>query len=610
MSGLGDAQAFLEKGDFAAAAVELRTTLGGPLDYLDQIRAAHILTALEKDAAISAKLALVRLAVLGSSTTAQLLPLLRLQCFKEGMRAEIYDAPYGTFQQEILNPSSELYAFKPQIALLFVNYRDALAGPAEAEISRWRGYWKLLRERASCSVIMNNFDSPAERPWGNLEGGRREQGLGRLRLLNASLAENAGEGCVILDQEHLSSVVGKEKWHDPRFWNYSRQAISFDGLPRYAAEAAAIIKALTGRSRRALVLDLDNTLWGGVVGDDGAAGIELGATPRGEAFLDFQRYLKSLRARGVILAVISKNDEAAATEPFRARSEMLLKRDDFAVFIANWKDKVSNMREVADKLHLGLDFLAFADDSPAERDLMRRFCPEVAVVDLPEDPSEFCRQLDSLRLFEAASVSAEDSLRAAHFKFEEERSRLREEAPNLDAFLEDLKMKAVAGPFVKSDVERIAQLINKTNQFNLTTRRYAEPEVGALIGKPGVWTLSVRLSDRLGDSGLVSVAILRRVKEDLEIDAWLMSCRVFGRTLEHFVFNRILELARAARVKNLIGAYLPTAKNGLVKELLPNFGFKPAKDGRWKIAVKDAKDVKTPIVGVATAKPRSGAGRK
>jgi FkbH-like protein len=267
---------------------------------------------------------------------------------------------------------------------------------------------------------------------------------------------------------------------------------------------------------------------------------------------------------------------------------MALKLEDFSAFVANWEDKATNLRAIAAQLNIGLDALVFVDDNSGERELVRRFCPEIAVVDLPDDPAGFSRALDSRRFFETVSVSKEDAARAAHFQAEAARENLRRGAPDLGAFLKDLEMSAEAGPFSEPDVARISQLINKTNQFNLTTRRSTEPEVRALMSDPAAWTLAVRLRDRLGDYGLISALIARRRGAAFEIDTWLMSCRVLGRGVEKLAFNRLLAAARAAGATELVGRYLPTAKNAPVKELLPSLGFKAAADGAWRLSVADA----------------------
>lgn len=550
------------------------------MTYTEQVAAARQADALMAGPG-AASLQPWRLAVLGSSTTTQLMPLLRLHAYRRGLRLETYEAPFGLYRQEVLDPASALYAFKPQTVLFFVDHRDAGEGSAEAQAQAWESLWALLKERAACSVVMNNFASPVERAWGNLDGEREERGLGRLRRLNRLLAERARGGVLILDAEHLSGVVGKERWHDARFWHHSRQAMSFEALARYAAEAAALVGALAGRSRKVLVVDLDNTLWGGVVGEDGASGLKLDG-PEGEPFVEFQRYLKALKERGVLLAVASKNDPEAAKEPF-ARPEMALSLADFSAFEAGWGPKADALRRIAAKLNVGVDALAFVDDTPMEREAVRRFLPEVAVVDLPEDPTGYVQALDAARLFEPAAVSAEDAARAAHFASEAARETLKASAPDLAGFLKGLGMRADAGPFREGDLERIVQLFNKTNQFNLTTRRVAEGQVRSWLSDPAVFTLAARLSDRYGDYGLVACLTARATGGDLVVEDWLMSCRVLGRGLEHLCFNRLLAEARRRGARSLVGTRVETAKNGLTANLYTSLGFSPDGPGCWRL---------------------------
>jgi FkbH-like protein len=335
-----------------------------------------------------------------------------------------------------------------------------------------------------------------------------------------------------------------------------------------------------------------------VAGDDGAENLELG-----EEFLEFQHYAKALKERGVLLAVCSKNDERVAREVFLKRPEMVLKIDDFSAFIADWGDKAANLRAIAESLHIGLDALAFADDSPMERELVRRLCPEVAVVDLPEEPAEYARALDRMRLFETVSVSKEDSERAAHFQAEAARESLQRGSADLGAFLKDLEMEARACPFSEPDLERIVQLVNKTNQFNLTTKRTTEPETRALMSDPEAVTLALRLKDRFGDYGLVSVLVGRVLGESLEIETWLMSCRVLGRGLERLAFNKLLEAARSRKLKSLFGRYIPTAKNGLVKDHYRSLGFKEKGAGEWTLQVERASPLDV-MISDASRDPR------
>jgi FkbH-like protein len=330
-------------------------------------------------------------------------------------------------------------------------------------------------------------------------------------------------------------------------------------------------------SKKCLVLDLDNTLWGGVIGDDGPEGIILGeGTGTGEAHLALQRYAKQLRERGVILAICSKNDPAVAEAVFRDHPEMLLKRSDIAAFVANWEDKAANLRRIAEQLNIGLESLVFVDDNPAERARIRQSLPMVAVPELPADPAHYVRCLADAGYFESVAFTTEDSRRGEQYAANASREALRESSQGMDDFLRGLEMSVTFGPFRTVDLARVAQLIGKTNQFNLTTRRHSLEDVSRFASSDRSLTLQFRLVDRFGDNGLVSVMILHpdpRSPDLLEIDTWVMSCRVFGRQLEQETMNIAVESARRMGARALRAEYIPTAKNGVVSQLYPALGF-------------------------------------
>jgi FkbH-like protein len=326
--------------------------------------------------------------------------------------------------------------------------------------------------------------------------------------------------------------------------------------------------------KKVAVLDLDNTLWGGVIGDDGLEGIEIGDTsPRGEAFKAFQQYLLSLTERGILLAVSSKNDREKAVEPFEKHPEMVLRMKDFASFRANWEPKSENIRQIAADLNLGIDSLVFIDDNPAEIDIVKQFVPEVETVWVGADPTEFIERLQSARLFEPATVTAEDAERVEQYRQEARRQEMLTSCTDMKSYLRSLEMKAVIREFRAVDAPRIAQLINKSNQFNLTTRRRTEAEVHELIARPGCAAFTVRLTDRFGDHGLIAVVIGQMRGETFEIDTWLMSCRVLKRQVEEEVVNEMARLAARLGAKRIAAWYLPTAKNGMVRDLYPRMGF-------------------------------------
>ena len=329
-----------------------------------------------------------------------------------------------------------------------------------------------------------------------------------------------------------------------------------------------------GLAKKCLVLDLDNTLWGGVIGDDGLGGIRLGqGDGEGEAFLAFQRYAKTLKDRGIILAVCSKNTEAIAKEVFQKHPEMVLRLDDISCFVANWNDKAANLRGIARALNIGLSSLVFADDNPAERALVRQFVPEVAVPELPHDPADYIQAIERHRYFQITSLGREDLQRAEYYRANAERQQALGGSENVEQFLESLQMVARIAPVDEVSLERTAQLINKSNQFNLTTRRRTAAEVMALLDDPAWFTCAVSLRDRFGDNGLVSV-LLAKVEDDaLVIDTWLMSCRVLKRDVEAMLYNHLCRWALQRGVRRIRGQYIPTAKNGIVKDHYASLGF-------------------------------------
>jgi FkbH-like protein len=345
-------------------------------------------------------------------------------------------------------------------------------------------------------------------------------------------------------------------------------------MVEFAREAAHLIASLKRAPKKVLVLDLDNTLWGGVVADDGLEGIELGDTsPRGEAFKAFQKYIASLKQRGVLLAVCSKNDLTKAAEPFEKHPEMVLRMEDIVSFKANWEPKSENIRRMAAELNLGLDSFVFVDDNPAEIEIVRQFAPEVTTILLGPDPSEYVARLQDCRLFEPRSITAEDVERTSQYRSEAQRKALEASVTDMDAYLESLAMEAVISEFTPVDVPRLSQLINKSNQFNLTTHRRSEADVLAVMNHPHSIGFSVRLKDRFGDHGLISIIIGERAGDIMKIDTWLMSCRVLKRQVEEEALNELARLAKRKGCVRLDGVYLPTAKNEMVRDFYLRMGF-------------------------------------
>jgi FkbH-like protein len=527
-----------------------------------------------------------RIAVLGSSTTSLMVSVMRALCFRDGIDAEFYEGLYGAFRQEILDVSSGLHAFRPDVVLIMTHWRDldlpplseapqALAAAIGAE---FEALWNTLGERFGCHVVQHAFDRPAAKPFGYLAQGMPGGRLRVLRLINERLMQDPPAHVSILDTAEVMEEAGLADWEDPYLWHTAKQHPGTEALPYLAELQLAHVRAVLGLTRKVLVCDLDNTLWGGVIGEDGIDGIRIGpGSADGEAYATLHRYLLDLKVRGILLAVCSKNNPEDARLPFEKHAGMGLRLDDFVIFSANWEDKASNLRHIAQKLSLALDSFVFLDDNPLERAWVRSQLPEVAVVEPGPSIHTYVHQLDRGRYFYTLTLSREDSDRVAAYRTQVEAESLRETAPTLEAFLGQLQMRATMVPVLPQNLARVTQLINKTNQFNLTTRRYTEAQVSHVAGDEKNWTGVFQLADRFGGHGIIGVifCIAAAEPETWEIDIWLMSCRVLGRQMEDFMFDRVVEAATRAGVRRLRGTYHPTGKSVLVADLYTRFGFAP-----------------------------------
>jgi FkbH-like protein len=600
MSGL--LKEVIQAGQTEEAAATLRTALAGADWDYTMAQSAHRIRR-ELEGLSPASQPKIRLAILGSFTTKQLLDLIDLFLYAAGVEATFYEANYGVFRQEILDPGSGLREFKPETIFLATTWRDlghrppAHAGAAEVtktveEASReWLGLWQKAREDLGCQIIQNNFALPAWRSYGNHEA-RHSSSLGRfLMLMNRAFSDAAPPYVVVHDVDHLAALAGRWRWDDARFYHQAKLPCDPECLVDYARSVVSIIAAQLGLAKKCLVLDLDNTLWGGVVGDDGIGGIRLGqGDPEGEAFLEFQNYVRGLRERGVILAVCSKNERATAEAVFREHPEMALRREDIACFVANWDDKPSNLRTIAKELNLGLDSLVFVDDNPAERAVVRQLVPEVAVPELPADVTGYIRVLEQHRYFQVLSIGAEDLQRTQFYQADASRKAAQSSVADMDSFLRSLEMVARIGPITSATLERSAQLIQRSNQFNLTTRRRSAADLSRLLQSPEWVTQTVSLADRFGDNGLISVVLARSNGHALEIDTWLMSCRVLKRGVEQMALNHLVSFAQKHGLQVVRGEYIPTSKNALVEAHYAGLGFtQTGKDAdgktRWELLV-------------------------
>ncbi len=584
--------------DFAVACRALGTTLeagaairhlaGHALDENQLARLGRVIMRLQAEGRSLAPLMPFRLGLIGNGTLDLLGPVLIGSAARHGFALQCVQADYGQITQEAMHPDSRINAAKPDAVLLAVDHRGLplrfAAGDAAVEQEDVEAALQLLGMvragiRANCGAvcIVQTLAPAPESLFGSFD--RLVPGSPRrvVEALNRAIADSvAGTEDLLLDVAALAETVGLGSWHSPPQWNMAKLPFADTCLPIYADHVARLIGAMRGKSRRCLILDLDNTVWGGVIGDDGLEGIKVAqGDATGEAHLSVQQLALRLRERGIVLAVCSKNTDEVARAPFRSHPEMLLKEDSFAVFQANWNDKATNIKAIAEELSLGLESMVFLDDNPMERDLVRRMLPQVAVPELPEDPAWYARLLAGAGYFEATAFSSEDRSRAEMYQSNARRVVLQKQAGDLDAYLASLRMEIVFAPFDRTGRARISQLINKSNQFNLTTRRYSEADVGAAECDAEVFTLQVRLIDAFGDNGMIGVIICRPGAPGAwNIDTWLMSCRVLGRKVEPMVLREILLHARERGVGRLVGSYHPTERNALVREHYETLGFR------------------------------------
>lgn len=590
--------ALLKAGEGQKAFAILRQSVSPQDRYVVQGKAARIFKSMPAD-----QLALrpLRIAILSSFTAAYLIDIFSFWLAASGIRAEIYVAPFDMVVQTVMDDASPLYAFKPDVVYLMTSFRDVrldcrpgdtidvVRDRVAAAVDARAGLWRILAERAKCVVLQNNADIPAYDEFGNLAGAAPWGSRNALRLYNVELSNQADT--VIVDFDHLSALFGKSTWIDNRHWFLAKTGFNLDACGLVASHVARLIAGAKGLAKKCLVLDLDNTLWGGVIGDDGLDGIKLGAGPEGEAFAAFQTFARALNARGIVLAVSSKNDPKNAEEVFERHPDMRLKLSDIAVFRANWDNKVDNIKEIARILSLGLDSFVFVDDNPAERAIVRQMLPMVEVPELAEDPADYVASLAGLSLFETTAYSEDDGERARFYRENARREEFSQTASDLSEYLTNLAMRANVGTVDAFALPRMAQLINKSNQFHLTGTRYSEAEIAALADDPACDLLWFRLADRFGDNGLVSAVILRRVGNELQVDTWVMSCRVLGRSLEEFIVNTVFAAARARHCATVTGTYRASAKNQLVAGLYRKLGFDPAgttaETTSWRRTVPD-----------------------
>lgn len=553
---------------------------------------------LKQAAPIREHLALVpcRLAILRSFTVEPVVPIVRAMALFHGIDLIVQVGAFNAYSKELLDSGSDLYRFNPDVVILATQTRDVLpeiwndaAEDSEAQAVRTgadiENLIGALRSHSNTHLILNTLEMPAYPNAGILDSQRNTGQSEAIRAVNRHIREAAAKhsGVYVLDYDALIARFGRLGWGDQSKWLTMRMPLGADSFVHLAREYIRFLLPLCGRVCKALVIDLDNTIWGGIVGEDGPDGIKLGAEYPGNAYLEVQRAILDLHRRGIILAICSKNNPEDALEVFRRHDAMLLRLDHFAATRINWKSKAENIRELATELNIGIDALAFLDDNPLEREEVRMLLPEVHVIDLPAGPAHFAAALRSTPVFERLALSQEDRDRGTYYLAEQQRARLQSSGVALEDYYRSLAMEVEIGAVTARTLARVAQLMQKTNQFNLTTRRYSEQEI-AIKAAAASWRVdALTASDRFGDYGLVGVAITSRNGEVCEIDSFLLSCRVIGRSVETALLSYIAREAAAGGMRTLRGWYLPTRKNAPSKDFYSKHGFRMINESDGKM---------------------------
>jgi FkbH-like protein len=567
-------------GDINGAAAMIRIALQNSREYDLYIRAE---TVARKCRAGFRSKRRVKVALLSSSTTSLLRGVLELQFLRDGLEAEFYEPPFGTYIQELLRTDSGLKLFCPDFTVLLLNWRDLglsgiAANDAEGEraIERVKEMWRAAMELPSGKIIQTTFVPPQCDANYELSSLMTHGNCRTVRRINEALYESRGDRVILVDCERIAAAWNG-KWEEPLLWSSAKVYPAPEVLPTLGEHITSCIRTEMGLARKLLILDLDNTLWGGVVGEDGLNGIQLGPPSAiGERYQEFQQYLKDLRERGVLLALASKNNREDAAEVLLRHPSAVLRSDDFVSMKVNWEDKVSNIRKIASELRLGLDSIVFLDDNPAERSAVRRDLPEVIVPELSGEPAESIAALERGLYFQAVRLTGEDRMRNASYFASARQVEMSKSVGNVEDYLAELSMRIDCGAVDEETSIRVTQLINKTNQFNLTTPRYSQEEVEARMKSPQFWCRWYRLKDRFADHGLIGVLIAQVTGKHWNVDAWLMSCRVIGRGVESFMFRDLVKFARESGADRITARYIPTPKNGPVAQLLPQLGFAEA----------------------------------
>ncbi len=575
----------IEAGDFAQTRAALQELWG---EERNPATASYVISCYERLRPL-ANLTPCRLAILRSFTLEPAVPVLRAAALLGGIDVTAHITDFDNYSQQILDPASGLYAFNPDVVIFAVQARDIApdlwdrftdltAQQRDARVKELMGamseWVRAFRSRSRASLLLHTLEQPAFPGAGILDVQNRQGQIELIREINMELQNLAAEnpGVHVLDYDGLVSRRGRDGWHDERKWLTMRMPIGAENLAALAHEWLRFLHPLTGRIGKVLVTDLDNTLWGGVIGEDGINGIRMGREYPGAGYRALQRVLLDLNNRGILLAISSKNNEEEALEALN-HPDMLLRPEHFAAIYANWNPKQESLRQIAEDLNVGLDSLVFLDDNSAERQSIRLGLPEVTVIDLPSDHMGYAKAVRECPLFERTSSTAEDRDRSRFYVEQRQRRDVEKQMSSLEDFYRSLEQKVEIVPLGKDNLRRVAELIKKTNQFNLTTKRHSEAQVAAFGDDPNCDVYAVNVADRFGDNGLVGVCVTRSDGDACEIDTLLLSCRVIGRTVESAILSFLAEEARARGMNRLEGWYRPTRKNKPAESVYSTHNF-------------------------------------
>jgi FkbH-like protein len=539
----------------------------------------------------------IKVALLGDSSTQLLNQAIKAYGFELDVDFEIYESDYNQVERQLLDTSSELYQFEPEFVVVFESAQKLAKSfyntPknertffADRKIKRIKDYYEILSGATKAKIIYYNFIEQNDSIFGNYSNKTEFSFLYQVRKINYVLM-NLSQSCknlFVCDLQLIAANQGREQSFDAKMHYSADMDISINLLPFLAKHTSDIVASISGKFKKCLILDLDNTLWGGIIGDDGLEKIELGDLGLGNAFTELQVWVKQLKERGIIIAVCSKNDEQIAKEPFEKHPDMVLRLEDIAVFVANWNNKADNIRHIQQILNIGFDSMVFLDDNPFERNLVRENLPDVFVPELPEDPALYLEYLHDLNIFETASFSDEDEMRNDQYRQEASRAITQKNFTNEEDFLKSLNMVSEVKPFNTFNFPRVVQLSQRSNQFNLRTIRYSEEDVQKIAVAENYFSLTFDLKDKFGNNGLICVIVLKKEQQTLFIETWLMSCRVLKRGMENFVLNAIQNVAKQNGFLKIKGQYIATAKNAMVKNHYENLGFTKTEE-MWELDV-------------------------